>query len=274
MKILEQFALSKTGRTNDCEDLIVFSPDFAAIIDGATARNQQLYDGRTPGLTAAILVKEAIESLDGRATLRNTLDKVTAHFLSFYGNRGIQAEAHDQILTASAVIYSRYYNQIWMVGDCQCLFNDQVYTHPNGIDDFMAGVRSFINQAELLKGKTIDWIMNNDPGGSYIKELLVDQFLFQNHGPSVQGAYQYTAFDGRPIREESVKILQLDSSVEELILASDGYPVLYPSLQQSETKLAELLARDPLCIFENKGVKGLKSGFVSFDDRSFLKMTL
>ena len=61
---------------------------------------------------------------------------------------------------------------------------------------------------------------------------------------------------------------------KEIVLASDGYPFLMPTLQESEERLADLLRDDPLCISIYKASKGLMQGNKSFDDRSYVRFTV
>lgn len=268
---IEQFISAKTGNISDSEDLIFFSSDYAAVIDGATARNKKKYNGVSSGRAAAEITYKAIEGLSPAATLREALDFITAEFNKFYLENGIDIQNYGDVITASCIIYSRYQNQIWMVGDCQCMINSKVYYNKNGIDEHFAFVRSVINQSELLKGRTKEWVSENDPGAVFISTLLTEQFLFQNHTKSLPGEIGYSAFDGRYIDEKNVRVLEPDGETKEIILASDGYPLLKPTLLESETALKKALAKDPLCIYTNKMVKGLKNNNVSFDDRSYLR---
>jgi hypothetical protein len=172
------------------------------------------------------------------------------------------------------VIYSKYHHQVWFVGDCQCRVDGETIRNPNGVDEFIAGVRCMINQSEVLQGKSIEWLLENDPGSEFIKPLLSEQFRFQNHGSSRAGALSYTAFDGRKIHACNVKLVSLKKDASEIILASDGYPVLFDTLAECEASLNDLLMKDPLCIYENRGVKGVYRGQISFDDRAFIKLDL
>lgn len=271
MKIIEKFSISKTGKMSDCEDIIFYNDNFAAVIDGATARDNRLYGGKKSGLTAAIIAEDALKCLNEASSLREALDMITEGFLNFYKDNDISILDNNRIITASAVIYSRYHNQIWMIGDCQCIVGGKAYSNPNGIDDYVAGIRSYINQAEIVNGHTVEWIMENDPGSKYIHEFLVNQFLFQNCIPLRKGSFSYTALDGRHIETEAVKVIQLDLTTNEIILASDGYPVLAGTLSESEEILSKTLENDPLCIYENRCVKGVKPGLISFDDRAYVK---
>ena len=57
----------------------------------------------------------------------------------------------------------------------------------------------------------------------------------------------------------------------EMVLASDGYPKLFGTLEESEHYLQKVLAEDPLCISLNKQTKGLMVGNNSYDDRTFVR---
>jgi len=272
MKIIEKFLMAKTGAPEECEDIIFVNQWFAAVIDGATARNDQRYYGKRTGLMAAILVQEVFESLTPKASLEDTLGILERRFMEFYETNNIDYEDNSQLLTASAVLYSNYYRQVWMIGDCRCRLGGVVHDNPNGIDDFVASARSFINQAEVLNGRSLDWIAQNDPGAEFIRGLLVKQFTFQNSVNKETGTYSYVAIDGRKMQVDKVKVLTVAQDTQEIILASDGYPVLAETLALSEKALLEMLESDPLCIYCNKGVKGIKQGFVSYDDRAYLRI--
>lgn len=67
-------------------------------------------------------------------------------------------------------------------------------------------------------------------------------------------------------------MINVDEGINELVLASDGYPFLKPTLDESEAMLASQLGNDPLCMNTFKATKGLMAGNKSFDDRSYLRV--
>jgi len=219
-----------------------------------------------------LLVKDVFENLSERTTLEETIELLEYQFNEFYSGHNIDCRDNSKILTASAVLYSSYYHQVWMFGDCQCMFDHTVYNNSNGIDEMVASVRSFIDQVELLNGKTPDWIRQNDPGATYIHDLLLSQFNFQNQTFYRNGAFGYLAIDGRKMQLDQVKVLNVPKEVKELILASDGYPDIAETLFLSEKALAQRLIDDPLCIYSNKCVKCLKNDQISYDDRAYLRI--
>ncbi len=71
-----------------------------------------------------------------------------------------------------------------------------------------------------------------------------------------------------------VVVHRLPERVSELVMASDGYPVIAETLARSESELARLLGLDPWCVNELAGTKGVLDGQVSFDDRAYLRVRL
>lgn len=157
-----------------------------------------------------------------------------------------------------------------MIGDCQCLVANEKHTNPKRIDRLLSEVRAFYLFSELRSGKTINDLLELDPGRSFILPLLERQALFQN----ADAPYGYSVFDGFPVALKDVKQIQVSRDATHLVLASDGYPDLASSLEESEKRLQEAIARDPLCMTLNKSTKGMGRNSSSFDDRAYLKIRL
>ena len=64
------------------------------------------------------------------------------------------------------------------------------------------------------------------------------------------------------------------SSLNEVVLASDGYPFLEPTLAASEVALAEQIANDPQNIHSFIATKGIVEGNKSFDDRTYIRFSV
>lgn len=274
MNITNKFIMSKTGNQETCEDIIFANDNFAAVIDGATSRDGAMYSGKSSGQIAAGIVRDSLHVLDKSASLKDTLGAVTYAFIDFYKANNIDINDYSKRLTASSVILSVARGEIWMVGDCQCMVDGVYHSNPNGIDEHVAAVRSLINQAEILKGKSVSWVAKNDPGAAFIRPLLTEQFMYQNIAEKIEGGFAYCAFDGMKIDPARVKVIAIDQDTKEIVFASDGYPALFDTLQESEADLKKLLENDALCIYENKCVKGIKPGNISFDDRAYLRFLI
>ncbi len=83
----------------------------------------------------------------------------------------------------------------------------------------------------------------------------------------------FSVVDGFDIPMEKVKVVKVPTG-HEVVMATDGYPFLLPTLAESENALTRLLATDPLCISEYLATKGVMEGNVSFDDRAYIRLKL
>ena len=106
-----------------------------------------------------------------------------------------------------------------------------------------------------------------------IFDALREQTNFQND-PNPYNPYRYPVIDGTPIDDALVPEWEVPTEVHELVLASDGYPTLTDTLNETEENLQRLLKEDPLCIDENAATKCLMAGNNSFDDRCYLRIAL
>ena len=97
--------------------------------------------------------------------------------------------------------------------------------------------------------------------------LIEKQLWFENR----PGMFGYPVLNGLNFAEEMIKVWSVPDGVE-VVLASDGYPELCGTLAESEKRLKEILAEDPLCIGRNAGTKGVMEGLESFDDRTYARV--
>lgn len=271
MEVVEQFLASKTGRLVKCEDGIVVTNAFTAVIDGATEKTGRRYGGITPGRYAMLSCADALRSLDPDADCSAAIRWLTKA-LSDRLPPGLSAsERPAAVLTA----YSRARREIWQVGDVGFWHPGQPAGGITGrklIDRYAADIRAAILHVELGKGARQSALARNDPGRGAILGLLNQQSEFRNNLAAEELAYP--AIDGCEVPAELITVQRIPDNVTELVMASDGYPCILPTLEESEKRLASLLASDPLCIDELRGTKGVIPGNNSFDDRAYLKLMI
>ena len=75
----------------------------------------------------------------------------------------------------------------------------------------------------------------------------------------------YAVIDGFPIPQQFVPVITLDFQPWEIVLASDGYPFLAPTLAETEALLEAQRQNDPLNIGKFKATKAFVEGNNSFD---------
>ena len=57
-------------------------------------------------------------------------------------------------------------------------------------------------------------------------------------------------------------------------MASDGYPVLFDSLSETENYLMQAVEDDSNCVYSLRGTKGIQPGNQSYDDRTYVGFTV
>ena len=287
MKIIESSIIGKKS-PEACEDGMVVTDDFIAVIDGSTSKTpKHLNPDMKNGRYAMMLISEYIrEELKADASVDDFCQGVTAYIYNkVYEKLGVEErlkEHPEERLTASAILYSRTRNEVWMVGDCQAIIAGKLYENGKPYEQEIARKRVELIEQGLSPAEA----------RKQIEPLLIEAML--------SGQNQtYTVIDGFPIYREGVKVVSVSdsSSVQdpvpasdsvpcsdsasasgtisvsssEIVLASDGYPFLKPTLAASEAALAEQIANDPQNIHSFIATKGIVEGNKSFDDRTYIR---
>lgn len=293
MKIIESCIIGKKS-PEACEDGMVVTDDFIAVIDGSTSKTpKHLNPDMKNGRYAMMLISEYIrEELKADASVDDFCQGVTAYIYNkVYEKLGVEERLKkhpEERLTASAILYSRIRNEVWMVGDCQAIIDGKLYENGKPYEEKIARKRVELIEQGLSPAEA----------RKQIEPLLIKAML--------SGQNQtYTVIDGFPIYREGVKVVSVSdscsvqnsvsssdscsvqdtvscsdsvsasdtipSSSSEIVLASDGYPFLKPTLAASEAALAEQIANDPQNIHSFIATKGIVEGNKSFDDRTYIR---
>ena len=281
MDIIESSIIGKKSQ-EACEDGMVITDDFIAVIDGSTSKTpKHLNPDMKNGRYAMMLISEYIRAeLKADASVDDFCQGVTAYIYNkVYEKLGVEErlkEHPEERLTASAILYSRTRNEVWMVGDCQAIIDGKLYENGKPYEQEIARKRVELIEQGLSPAEA----------RKQIEPLLIEAMLSgQNQN--------YTVIDGFPIYQEGVKVVALKtkpvssdietyfqeqtkpvSSLNEVVLASDGYPFLKPTLAASEAALAEQIANDPQNIHSFIATKGIVEGNKSFDDRTYIRFSV
>ena len=280
MEIIEQNLVAKNPKMKS-EDGIVVTNDFIAVIDGSTSKSQYRHSlFRSNGRYAMQLVSRYIRRMPKNTTCEAFLRGVTAYIRKHYKKSMLPrlAEHPEDRLTCSVVVFSRLCREIWMVGDCQSmvlpltsdllpLTSHLYYDNPKPYEAELAAMRAEEAKRQLSDGKTIDDLCRNDTARPVIIPRMIETMRNQN--------VTYSVVDGFPIPRQHVLVIPLDFSPHEIVLASDGYPFLYPSLDESEAALQHQRQHDPLNIGPNfQATKAFHPDNNSFDDRTYVRFLI
>lgn len=259
--IVESFCVGKQG-AEACEDGMAIGNGFVAVIDGSTSKTPFRLDaGMSNGRFAMLTIRDYLlgETLPPTATVDDFCDGITARLQAEYDRRGMTATllAHpEQRPCASVVVLSVSRRELWLVGDCQAMVNGTLYENGKPYESQIAECR-----AALIRQGT-----SPAEARRAIEPLLVEAMRTgQNQS--------YAVVDGFPIYKKGVRVVAVPPQAE-VVLASDGYPFLHPTLADSEAALERQLRSDPQNIDTFIATKGLKPGFQSFDDRTYVRVRM
>lgn len=268
MNIVEQHVVGKHS-LEDCEDGIVATDDYVAVIDGSTSKTPHHFNATMKnGRYCMLAVCQFVRTAPPNATLQQFCRLLTAAVRALYPPH-VQAEAlppHER-LCASAVVYSRHCHEVWMIGDCQCMVDSQTYPNEKPYEEALARQRAaaFDDALKLHPDMVCRGRLLHDYARDTIVASLIASMAGQNR--------TYAVVDGTPIFMPGVKTISISRTCRQIVLASDGYPVLCPTLTASEDALHDLLDKDSYCVRTFKATKGLMAGNASFDDRAYIRFT-
>lgn len=274
MKIIEQFIQSKTPNVEDCEDGVIANDNYVAVVDGATSKSITKWGGKKSGRIATELILEKIVKLEANLDASQFMSALNKAIAGWYESEGVYEQMQKNPVercSAGVVAYSKSKNQIWFIGDCQALIDGKPISNDKMIDTITSNARALFIELALLEGKTIADFQEHDSGRDFIFPLLEKQNLLQNIKQDSE--FKYEDLDGFFTDASAIKIVDVPPSTEEIVFASDGYPVLASTFAESEKILKEVLADDPLLFRRYKSTKGLQKGNLSYDDRSYIRFS-
>lgn len=270
MEIIEQALIAKNPNKKS-EDGIVVTSDFIAVIDGSTSKTKRRHCPlMTNGRYAMLLISRYIRKMPANTSSHQFCVGVTRalrrHYWLRFPVERMQQHPEER-LCASAIIFSRMRREIWLVGDCHCLINGIYHDNPKPYEQNLAEIRARKVRELLMQGMTQDELRKSlDPAREVIIPTMLEVMKNQNK--------TYAVIDGFPIPETKVSIILLDFQPWEIVLASDGYPKLGKTLEETEAMLDKQRKNDPLNIGEFKATKAFIEGNNSFDDRSYIRFTV
>ena len=279
MTIIEQSIIPKNPAKRS-EDGIVVTADFVAVIDGSTSKSQRrchrdlFLRQHSNGELAMSLVADYIRHMPKDSSCHQFCLGATHAIRSRYKKALLPhlAEHPEDRLTASVIVFSRLRRELWMVGDCQALVNGNYYDNPKPYEQELAQQRATIIRSsaafqewQATGGQLTPALLQQaDEARAAIIPHMLETMRQQN--------ITYSVVDGFPVAEKHVLVISLDFQPWQLVLASDGYPFLCPTLAESEARLEQQREKDPLNIGPDfMATKAFIPTNNSFDDRAYIR---
>ncbi len=276
MKVIEKFVKGKFDKEELCEDGICVTNDFIVLIDGVSSLSKFKYQGKKLGRTIRDILLEAIPKLDSNFDCYQAIDFLNNYIIDFYKQNDIYDKIFDDPANqpaASVIMYSKKYNQIWLIGDCMALYGNTLLEYKLEVDEMYTKIRKMIIEYCLETGYTEEDLLEDDISKKFMNELSARQPYIRNK--VYNGKYDYVVIDGfnKP-NKNLIKCINVPKDTKEIVFTSDGYRKPFETLEKSEEYLKYIKSVDPLCYKEFAYEKGFYKNQINYDDRAYIRFEI
>lgn len=276
MRVIEKFLKGKFNNEELCEDGICITDDFIAVIDGVSSQSQFNYENKKLGKIICDILLEAIPNLDNKFDCYQSIDFLNNYVIEFYKKHNIFEKISEDAAnqpSASVIIYSKRYNQIWLIGDCMALYGDNILENKLEVDELYTKIRIMTIEYFLSTGYTEEQLLEDDIAKKFIQNLSKRQPYIRNK--IYNSKYDYAVIDGfnKP-NKKLIKCIDVPDNIKEIVFVSDGYRKPFSSLKESEEYLKHIKEVDPLCYKEFAYERGFYKNQESYDDRAYIRFEI
>lgn len=268
-EVIESSSVAKCGDERGNHDAVVINDSYVAVFDALQARGWRAWNKRPAGVFARDIMVSTLEGLPGDAEAQDVI-RALQEVLQAEAKSCIEEMSDDQIYAypqSRALIYSIAKHEIWRLGDSPFCINGKLnYQRSEGYEK-AAEKRAEVMERFLANPLSdMKDLINTDYGRSSAMDIIIEE------EKRVDGVL---TLSGRPDVDidallDNVEIFDVEPGAE-VILASDGYPKVLPTLEESEQWLADERARDPLFVRDYKALQGAKDEEAGYDDRSYVR---
>lgn len=260
--------IAKDGSLNPCGDRYVWNEHYIAVIDGATPKGEMLWDGCPGDVFVSHLIADTIVEMNPEYSAIEAITHINDVVKNTYKAYGVEFSTlrPEERLQCSLLIYSVKKHEVWSFGDCMLRINHQEYRNLKEGDQVFAALRAFCIQIERdRRGGDVNEQELSQYGRQMILPYLKEYTTLANRDVP----FGYDVIDGGTIHAEHVKVYAVQKD-DYVVMASDGYPHLFDTLEDTENYLKKALSEDPICVGRLRGTKGVTPGNQSYDDRTYL----
>lgn len=267
-KIIEKSCIGKINQSK-CEDGLYISKNIVAVIDGGSPKGIKTWkNNQTSGWYCKEIILEALKKVDENWSNKKIIEFINKQVNKAYENNEAFFYKHpEEQLQAGIIFYNDLRKEVVSYGDCMALINNDYYSHSKLIDTISTGLRSFylkLNEMNAIPNQKNDI---ETYGRSVIEDIIKKQSYFSN----LDDPLGFPVINGLKLNLKQMVVHKIKNK-DKIVLASDGYIKLLPTLKQSEKHLFKTLKEDPYCYKNFMATKGWKKGFKSFDDRTYIKL--
>ncbi|MFC6348349.1 hypothetical protein [Vagococcus carniphilus] len=268
MNIIEYFSKGKSYNDEENEDGLYQDENFIAVIDGVTDKDSTYAWKDKPGKVCKDIIMKRISQLPHNINSNDFFYAITdAISAQYQENKNFFISNNNDRLQATIILFSAYWQEIWIYGDSKCLINHVEINNEKEIDKINGEIRSqVLTTYYKINNIPFSQILEEDIGRKAILPLLKNQSKLANSDHELG----YPVLDGINFNHHYLKKITVSPN-DTIVLASDGYPVLKNSLKESEKHLESIIELDPMMFHQYKSTKGIKPNQSSYDDRTYIK---
>lgn len=276
MKVIEKFIEGKFGKAELCEDGICVTENFIAVIDGVSSQSEFQYQNKKLGKIICEILVEAIPKLNCTFDCYQAIEFLNNYILNFYKEHGIFDKIANDAAnqpSASVILYSKHYNQIWLIGDCMALYGETILENNLEVDKLYTQIRKATIEYLLETGYTEEQLLEDDISKRFVRNLSKRQPYIRNK--VFHSKYDYAVIDGfNKIDKNLIKCVDLPETIKEVVFISDGYRKPFFTLKETENYLEHIRQVDPLCYKQFAYERGFYKNQISYDDRVYIRFEI
>lgn len=161
--------------------------------------------------------------------------------------------------------------EAFRVGDSHLAIDGKAMVRRPHVERIGSEARRLVIEAALKRGMRPAAVMRTRWYKALFLPYLKAQLAFANDPDHVFG---FPVINGQSVPIRFLETYPISLKNCEIVFATDGY--LSPALNRAdaEHELQLSLANDPMCIGTSLGPKGLGPGLASFDDRTYLRISI
>lgn len=240
--VVESFMADQRNNPTEARGVTIETGNLIGVM---TASGPQLRCRKNSDFSAEVMQELLYDIIARSSQINDPLDlmkQMNARLIKYYNQR----DAFGDVLTypemrmsANLLLINRRREELWIFGQGQYLLDGKLSQIKAPLAQILISLREQISANYSLAasdgGADIDRVKQD------MKPFLVSACRFQNHSQP-DSRLAFGVVDGFAIPAQFIKTIKL-SDVQQIILASDGYPNIEESLAATEYSLAKHLGQ-------------------------------
>jgi hypothetical protein len=247
-----------------CEDVLIRGEHYVAVIDGESFGSSRTWGGRSAGRFAADVLSLQVFSAPSGLNAKEFFYLLNEHLAEAIRSSG-EPDYRASRPGASVVAYCLGRREVWRLGAGLFAIDGVINERRQPTKTLLGNLKKAIVEAAVLEGNKEKAEESFEEMLSLTRDLEKRLGSFANYdGPQ---EFSFPLLNGSLLPLGDIEIFRLPKGAKELVLASDGYARLFPTLEESERHLDSIASIDPLAVVFDSSNR-------LPDDRSYIRLSL